>query len=65
MNKQSRYTLQIKGPHYEKQKVRQNYNHQKNDPLGPTEVEKIFVEILPTNYIFGVSEGFSSRKTQN
>ena len=28
--------------------------------LGPWEVEKIFVEILQTNYIFGVHMGSSS-----
>ena len=32
--------------------------------LGPAEVEKIFVEILQTNYIFGVHMGSSSQKTK-
>ena len=33
--------------------------------LGPSEVEKFFVEILQTNYIFGVHMGSLSQKTQN
>ena len=51
--------------------MRQNYNHKKNNPqnnphrpLGPRRSKKIFVEILPTNYIFVVHVGFSSRKTK-
>ena len=33
--------------------------------LGTSEVEKIFVEILQTNYIFGVHMGSSSQNTKN
>ena len=38
--KQTRYTMQISGPHHEKHKIRENFNHRKNDPpprgtLGP------------------------------
>ena len=52
-----------------KHKIRKNLNDRKIDtprgPLGVRRSKKFFVEILRTNYIFGVHMGSSSQKTQN
>ena len=62
--------MQILSPHHEKHKIGENFNNRKNDtPRGDPWAcggrKKFFVEILQTNYIFGVHMGSSSQKTQN
>ena len=67
MYEKTRYTMQMSSSR--KTKLEKILTIEKMTPqggtLGPSEGEKIFVEILQTNYIFGVHKGSSSQKTQN